>query len=177
MTDTDVENDILDLNANFNAWGQQIDKSKSAYKEVRQAFRNAQANDILFAFSPSLRADLLAGNNNNKREFKIGEYFPDIADVDVISCTWYAGGGGKGKKFKDSRDHFKFYIGGFAAKGKTLAIDELGVEANDTNPQKTLDAMLDEVQSVATVNKFEFEYLTYFLGGGRGNGITSLRQP
>lgn len=125
----------------------------AAYREsirlVRQLFREA-APDILFSFSPALRADLLG------KTPAIAEYWPGDGVCDVIGGTWYI----RGDQFTDSVAFMKQYF-----QGRTFgldipcALDEIGGCTNNANNDAMLIRMFDELDQLG----FPFEYATIYL--------------
>src|SRR5438094_534996 len=62
------------------AGGRRSDDFKPSFRDVRRVCRQ-EAPEVLFAFSPAIRADL--------DEAKITDFWPGDEAVDVIAGTWY----------------------------------------------------------------------------------------
>lgn len=149
-----------EMNDHGQIQGRDVAGYKSTFAQARSAFAEAAPN-ILFSFSPALRADL--------PESLITQYWPGDEYVDVIGGSWYIGAPGqRTMSMANMRAYFLHRVGAH----KPFALSEVGGhdEAKAGN-DAVLQDMLHALEALQLQN-VSFRYATIFLQGPWGTDAT-----
>ena len=123
---------------------------------VRELFR-VVAPEILFSFSPAIRADLLG------KTPPISDYWPGDEVIDVLAGTWYV----RGDQFTKSVALMKQYFTAFGP-GRTCGLDEIGGAIGTTHNDEMLQRMFAELANLP----LSFAYATIYLERDWGTDAT-----
>lgn len=124
---------------------------KKTFIPVREAFKR-QAPDVLFSFSPALRADVNGA--------QIGRFWPGDEHVDVIGGTWYIGAASqRSAAVKLMQDYFI----NLSVKSKPFGLSEIGGAKGTTGGNDAvLESMLHDLEALE-MRHISFKYATIFL--------------
>jgi len=133
---------------------------KSSFATIRRIFA-ANAPEVLFSFSPALRADL--------PEPAIAQFWPGNDLVDVIGGTWYIGAPSqRTASIKNMTSYFSHRKGA----GKPFALSEVGgCNANDAGNDAVLKDMFDQLGALGKQG-VSFSYVTIFIEAKYGTDAT-----
>jgi hypothetical protein len=157
-------NIVVRYSSEMNDRGQSQGRDPSGYRstfvQARLAFEDAAPN-VLFSFSPALRADL--------QEALITQYWPGDDYVDVIGGTWYIGAPEqRAASIANMRSYFLQRTG----TGKPFALSEMGGhDAAKAGNDLVLQDMLHELEALQ-LQSVSFKYVTIFLQGVWGTDAT-----
>jgi hypothetical protein len=149
--------EMNDPQGDNNTWGGHPDAFKRSFEEVRTAFRE-EAPEILFAFSPAIRADV--------NEDKISDYWPGDSLVDIIAGTWYIHGE---EQSDDAKRKIRQYFLHRLGTGKPFALDELSGRERlhpDNQPEGQNDRFIQAMLEALFALREEgvaLDYVTLFL--------------
>jgi hypothetical protein len=135
---------------------------KAGFQFAKTVFQGI-ARDLLFSFSPAIRADL--------DEADLSSYWPGTDFVDIVGGTWYIG---SEHQSQAAASFMQRYFLHRVATGKPCGIDELGGCSDDPNNRQNdqfIRRMLEELASLQN-QAVGFRYVTVFLEGKWGEDAT-----
>lgn len=133
---------------------------KKTFVPVRMAFKE-QAPDILFSFSPALRADVDGS--------QISKFWPGDEYVDIIGGTWYIGAA---SDQSTAVALLRSYLTDLIPKGKPFGLSEVGGTKGTTGGNDAmLQSMLHEIEALE-MRHISFKYATIFLSEKWGKTAT-----